>query len=225
MFSNIRAVIVKSLSQDPSEDVGLDISSKKERIEFFFVVVLCGLLPVALLLAGIIPYSQRYVIMTVITLAIIVLEKRRKISWVELGFRKDNLKSSLIVNTILVLVASSIILIVASTSIFTPPTATSFRNFYIFYIIALAPIQELLFRSIVFAEFKRAAITRPITKILLSAVIFAIPHLIYRSTATVIVALGIGLIWGWIYDRYPNWLGVALSHSILGTVSIMVGLI
>jgi len=72
---------------------------------------------------------------------------------------------------------------------------------------------------------RRANIGGVVLPIIASAVTYSFLHLFYNDLITIMVTFVAGLLWGWIYHKYPNFWGVALSHSVLGAVSIMVGLI
>jgi hypothetical protein len=226
MISKYWQLINNTVIKDIFGGAELNKRVKKERIEFFGAVLIGGIVPVVLILTGIIPYSWRFIVIFTIAIGLIIIEKMRHgISWLDLGFRRDNLETSVYANIILSIAIVALLLTAFAGDLIRQPIMVHDPMFYVFYVILLAPIQELLFRSIVFAKFKRCAIERPATKIILSALIFVIPHLIYRDGIILAVSLSIGLVWGWMYNRYPNFIGVALSHSILGATAIAVGLI
>lgn len=64
-----------------------------------------------------------------------------------------------------------------------------------------------------------------VLQIIASAVTYRCLYIFYNDLITLLVTFVAGLLWGWIYHRYPNFWGIAFSHSVLGAVSIMVGLI
>jgi hypothetical protein len=105
------------------------------------------------------------------------------------------------------------------------PIISKWNIFYAFYICIYSPLQEFLYRGFLFAFCKQNNINSGIKKIVLSAITFAFLHLIYMDLITIVAALIIGLIWGFIYNKYANIIGIALSHAIIGAVSILVGII
>ena len=60
---------------------------------------------------------------------------------------------------------------------------------------------------------------------LITAVTYAFIHIIYRDLLVLAATLVAGIAWGAIYRRWPNLIGVAISHAGLGASAISVGLI
>jgi membrane protease YdiL (CAAX protease family) len=58
-----------------------------------------------------------------------------------------------------------------------------------------------------------------------AALTYAFLHVIYRDWLAFLAPLGIGLVWGAVYRRYPNLWAVVRSHAVLGLISIAVGLV
>jgi membrane protease YdiL (CAAX protease family) len=105
------------------------------------------------------------------------------------------------------------------------PTIPGWKLFFVYYVFISGPSQEFLFRSNFFALMRRENIGGPVLQIIASAVTYSFLHIFYNDLITLLVTFAAGLVWGWIYHRYPNFWGVAFSHSVLGAASIMVGLI
>ena len=71
----------------------------------------------------------------------------------------------------------------------------------------------------------RAGIKNPPLQVGLSAVTYCFLHIIYQDWITLAVTLFMGIVWGVIYYKRPNFWGVATSHAIVGVVSIATGII
>ncbi|HEX6700886.1 MAG TPA: CPBP family intramembrane glutamic endopeptidase [Gaiellaceae bacterium] len=178
-----------------------------------------------LILAGVIPFAERFAVLLAMAAIVLVLERVCGRSWHELGFRKDTLRDSLVANIGLSLVLSAGIVTAFAFGAFSGSTIHGFTLFYPFYVFISSPSQEFLFRSVIFAEMERAGLRGPATQVIFSTAVYTFPHAIYKDPSTLLVVAAIGLIWGFIYHRYPNWYGVALSHAVLGALSIAVGLV
>jgi membrane protease YdiL (CAAX protease family) len=48
---------------------------------------------------------------------------------------------------------------------------------------------------------------------------------IYQKPAMLVATLLMGVVWGCIYYKYPNFWGVTISHALLGAVAITAGMI
>ena len=74
------------------------------------------------------------------------------------------------------------------------------------------------------SQMKAAAIGRPFSQVLISAVTCGYVPILWPDPWMWGVTLGMGLVGGAAYARSPNYWGVMLSHAILGAVAITVGL-
>ncbi len=214
----------KPIGQDDRPSRGA-LTQRREGLYFLVVALIAYVLPVVLLLLNVIPFSQRYIVLLSISVVLFAVALLRRRSWRELGFRRDTLRKSMLVNLVLSVVVGAGLLLAYAFGAIREPTIYGWSNFYLFYVLISSPTQEFLFRSFVFAEMRRSGIVSAIPQIAISTVLYALPHSIYRDLTTLLVAAAMGVVWGLIYRRFPNWFGVALSHAILGAISIAVGLI
>lgn len=182
-------------------------------------------LPVMMLWSGIIPFHYRFAVIFWGIAAMITYTVVRKLNWSDLGFRRDTLAKSLLWNTGISLLFLSILYLLHSAGLIGTASARLWPFFLIFYILILSPAQELFFRSILFAEWKRIKPNAPWGIIMFSALSFCFLHIIYQCPTMIAVTLLMGIVWGAIYYRYPNFWGVALSHAVLGTAAFATGLI
>jgi len=143
----------------------------------------------------------------------------------DLGFRTDNLKGSLAVNGALSALLVAVLLCSYAAGLIREPVPPEWGLFYPFYVFVSGPAQEFIYRSVLFSEMGAAGIRGALPQVLLSAVTYSFLHVIYNDAITLAVTLLMGVVWGLIYRRYPNFWGVALSHATLGAVSIAVGLV
>jgi len=201
------------------------LSSNNNPRSWLALLLLSYCLTAFLLWARIIPFDLRFQTLVFMTTVMICFTVVRKYSLKDLGFRSDTLKNSLIWNACLSLLLIAGMYIAFKENLIRDPTAPDWKFFFFFYIFISSPAQEFLFRSIVFAEMNRAKISPPFLQVLLSALIYSFIHVFYVDLITLIVTFIMGVLWGIIYYKYPNFWGVAFSHAILGIASIEMGLI
>lgn len=204
----------------------LQIGARSRRqLRFCLFLALLYIIPAFVIWAiqGEMLYRQFMVGAAFIALTAHAIYRRR--SWHEMGFRLDTLKPALlwyggvtVFFTIFMLIASYYHWLRVSAYLLEPNSQNSLLLYY-FFIVSTS--QEFIFRGLLFAEMKRIGIRSMWLQVLLSGTLFALVHIHYRDGLTVMMTLGIGLIWGWLYARYPNWLVISLSHGILGCVALL----
>lgn len=215
-FSSIRPI---HLSTPPSAGA----PSRKGR--FLFTVIVLYYLPPLLILSGHLPFAWRFHILAIMTSVMLAYDFWHGIGLKELGFRRDTLTASLLSNAAATLLLVTTMFLSFRTGIIRDSTAPDWRLFFVYYVFVSSPSQEFLFRSNLFALMRRNNIRWPFVQIILSAITFSFLHIIYRDPLTLLATFTVGLLWGWIYYRYSNFVGVAASHAVVGAVAIKVGLI
>jgi membrane protease YdiL (CAAX protease family) len=192
---------------------------------FLFSLVILYFIPPVLILASIIPFGRRFEVLAGMTILIVAYDWLYGIDLRELGFRRDNLKASLLLNAFASLSLVLLMFVSFKVGLIRKPTVPEWRLFFAYYIFVSSPSQEFLFRSNLFALMSRGVIKTPLARIVTSAATFSFMHVIYKDLFTIAAAFAAGLIWGWIYHRHPNFWGVAFSHAVVGAAAILVGLV
>ncbi len=210
----------QSLSRDSSKR-----GVSYEGLRFVALLALVYYLPVTLIWFDILPFSIRYYLLVTMTLGVVLYERARGRSLEELGFRRDTLRGSLLCNLVLSIVLACALFGLDAAGVIRHKEVEHWQGFYVFYVLVSSPFQEFLFRSVLFCEGRRAGISSAFGLVALSAVTYCFLHIIWRDTITLGITLLMGFVWGAIYTKYPNFWGVALSHAVLGLLSILVGLI
>jgi membrane protease YdiL (CAAX protease family) len=180
----------------------------QERKKVIIIVFLTYILPVLLVFLELIPFSWRFY----------------RFSPIELGFTNNNLKKSLQAIALPTLIFTGLMFIYYLTHGSRLDNSAYQWLFYLFFVGVSSPIQEFLYRGFLFAIFKRAKFTSWV-QIILSTLLYSFVHLIYRDIPTLVFTLIIGMIWGWNYAKFGNLYSVIISHSLLGAIAILVGLI
>ena len=193
--------------------------------QFAVLVLAAFYVPPLLINVGLIPFSQRFVVLVAVAGGLALVALRRGTAARDLGLRTDNLRSALVVNGALALVAGSAVLAAFWLGLIRRPRAVDWLWFGPFYVLVSCPAQEFACRGFLFAEMRRRGITGAWPQTIISAVTYAFLHIIYRNWLALLAPLSIGLVWRTIYRRHPNLWGVVLSHAVLGLISIVVGLV
>lgn len=194
-------------------------------IRFLLLLALVYYLPPILLWVRIIPFELRFYVLIVMAIIMAAYSYLRGFSLRELGFRKDTLVGSLFWNGLLSFVFVALMILAYQAGWIRKPTIPTWSMFFVFYVLVSSPSQEFLFRSTMFAELNRCGVEKALWQVLISAITYCFMHIFYKDAITLAVTLFMGVVWGVIYRRYPNFWGVAFSHAVLGVVSILVGII
>ncbi|MGE5453645.1 MAG: GAF domain-containing protein [Methylocystaceae bacterium] len=90
----------------------------------------------------------------------------------------------------------------------------------------IAPIQEFVSRGVLQSSLERSLADskfRSFLAIIVSSCVFGSFHLFY-SVGMALVTVVSGLVWGWLFSRQRNLIGVSLSHFVIGNFIGLVGL-
>lgn len=195
------------------------------RAEPILLAALLYILPPLLIWFGLLPFEYRFVVLIVVAGLLAAVSYRRKYALCILGIRNDTLRMSLFWNGILTAVLVIGLVLAYYCDWIRPPTVPAWSLFFGFYLFISTPAQEFIFRGYLFAEMNRSGISSRLMRIVISSVLYSWMHVIYNDVLTLVVTLCMGLVWGFIYDRYPNLMAVSLSHAVLGVISILSGVI
>lgn len=195
------------------------------RLGFAAFLALIYIVPPLLILTRVVPFSFRFSALLIIAAGVFVYVIWRGNSLYALGFRMDTFRASFVYNLWVTLLAVLIIAILNFLGLIHAPTVPQWRWFFIFYVLLSCPAQEFLFRSVLFAEMDRVGISHRLWQITISSLAYCFLHIIYKDAITLGVSLLIGVVWGLGYYSSRNFWGVTISHCILGSVSIFMGLI
>ena len=178
--------------------------------------------PILMLAYGVIPKEASHGILVAMSLIMVAYAISKPISLAELGFRKDNLRAALLYQGILTFVFIIALFAINRSGLIQPKYFEESAIFYLFYIFLSAPLQEFVFRSLMFRELN-IFFKKDWFKVLLSAAIFSFAHYAYRDVSVLGLTFVAGLFWGFIYLKKPNFWAVAISHAIVGAVTVFLG--
>lgn len=196
----------------------------KEQQKVILIVGLAYILPVLLIYLELVPFRARFYILILAAVAILAIARLYRFSTVELGFTKQHLRSSL--SAIALPTLASALLMFIYYFIQGPRIDNSAYKwtFYLFFVLVSSPLQEFLYRGFLLGIFSRAKLAIWL-QILLSTLLYSFVHLIYQDVPTLLSTFIVGLFWGCHYARYRNLYSIIVSHSVLGAIAILVGLV
>lgn len=196
----------------------------KEQLKVILIIVFVYILPVLLLFSGWCSFAWRFAILILINIIVILITRLYSFTLEELGITRNNLGKSIKAIALPTLVFSLLMLINYLIYGVRIDNSAYGLLFYLFFVIISSPLQEFLYRGFLFGIFNRAKFPDRL-KILLSTLLYSFVHLIYRDIPTLLLTLLIGLFWSWHYNRFGNLYSVIISHSILGAIAILIGLV
>ncbi len=182
-------------------------------------------LPILLLWSGIIPFAYRFHALSVVMAGSLFFAAHRRYRWRELGFRTDNLRNSIYWNLLFCALGAVCLYLSYRAGLVRPKDSSYLPYVYVMYILLLAPVQELLFRGMLFAEMRRTGNRDYRVIVLVSTSSFCFLHTIYNHPPLLIISFASGLIWSLLFIKWPNIWGVSLSHALLGALAMFLGMI
>lgn len=198
------------------KDQGLEFREMIASLVLFYLV------PILLLAYGVIPREATHAILVLMSLIMVAYAISKPISARELGFRRDNFRSAMLWQGILTVILVVTLITVRATGLIKPSYFEESVLFYLFYVFVSAPLQEFVFRSLMFRELN-IYFKKDWAKLLIAAAIFSFGHYAYRDPSVLLMTLVAGFFWGLIYLKKPNFWAVAISHAVVGAVTVFLG--
>lgn len=193
-------------------------------IKVSLIIFLAYFLPVVLIIGNVIPFFYRFHFLLLMTFSLFGFSRCEQVQLKELGFTGQNLEDSIKnLFPVTVILAGLMILYYLIEGVRINNSALAWQ-FYLFFILISASAQEFLYRGYLFYLFSEVRLNWW-TSVIISALLYSFVHMIYFDIPTLLLTFGVGVIWGINYAKYRNLYSVFLSHAILGTVAIAVGLI
>jgi len=202
---------------------GRGLSSASFR--FFLLLLINCYAPVFLIWSGVIPFAYRFHVLAVVLLSFIAHSVHRGYRLRDVGFTLDQSWNSIRWNVLFCAIGGIGLYCTYRSGLLMPRTYSYSLACFLFYIVILGPVQELIFRGILFAEMKRCRNIAPIMMVLISTITFSYLHIIYNHPVLLLITFVSGLVWGLLYLRWPSIWGISLSHSLLGALAMFLGVL
>ena len=204
----------------------LIVPDRKHLFRPLIIIVLLYVLPVLIFKKYDFLFDFRFTIFGGLWFSAIIYAVLTRHGWEELGFGNANLINSLKENGVFTILSIPIILV---RHFFIQPNV-AYRplggglDLAIIYSLLFAPIQEFIFRSLLFAELKKLTRNK-LLQIVISSGLFFLFHLIYTNKFLIFSSSVAGVFGNFSYARNRNIYGVIFSHSIVGAAAILLNLI
>lgn len=194
-------------------------------IRFALLLLINCYLPVMLIWSGVVPFAFRFYVLALVLASFLAFGLCQGYRLRDVGFTLAGCWDALRWNFLFCLLGGMGLYLTYRTGILMPREYSYSLAGFLFYMFLLAPVQELIFRGILFAEMKRCQIDNPKAMLLISATTFSFLHVIYNHPPLLLITFVSGLIWGMLYLRRPSLWGVTLSHSLLGAFAMALGVL
>lgn len=200
-------------------------SPHHNRARVIALITIFYVLPPSAIALNLIPFQYRFPILIAVAPVLMLIKPDRETTAADLGLAKKSAIPSIvgIIPTTLILLLLLLAFALSSSS---PRIDNSGLPalFYVFYVLISCPIQEFAYRGYLFRLMTLLSF-RKWSRIVVGAFLYSFVHIIYLDSFTLLSTLFAGILWNIHYDKYKNLTGVTISHVILGTATILLGLI
>lgn len=190
-------------------------------------IILLLVIPTLIFTFGALPPLWRYSVMEVALAVVLVLVIRRRVPLAQLGLRRDNFRAAvkLLAPGTMTIVGLVVLAYTYGfgTSLEMPSVWWNTQFFVYYWLIAVLSQQFAFvgygvtrFQSLKFSPWAISAII---------GVLFSFLHSHHVSPSLWVGTFLLGFYWAWYYQKEPNLYAVALSHLLIGTVTIMLGFV
>lgn len=182
-------------------------------------------LPILLIWSGIIPFAYRFHVLIAVLCTFVIYGLYRGYRLGELGLTLKSCRHSVHANTLFCVAGGLGLYLAFQEGLLMPRDHSHSLTSFLCYVAFLAPVQELIFRGIMFAEMQRCRIADPRLMLLISTVSFSFLHIIYDSPPLLLMTFISGLFWGISYLLWPSLVGISMSHALLGAFAMYLGVL
>jgi hypothetical protein len=192
---------------------------------FLILLLVNCYLPILLIWFDVIPFTFRFHVLAAVLFTFVLFGLYRGYGLNEVGITLNHLRKSMLANTLFCAAGGLGVYLVFLGGFQMPREHSHSLTSFLLYIAVLAPVQEFIFRGIMFAEMKRCRIADPRIMLLISTVSFSFLHIIYDYPPLLLITFISGLAWGMMYLRWPSLLGISISHALLGAFAMFLGVL
>lgn len=196
-----------------------------KRIRGLAILAIFYVLPPSAITLNLIPFQYRFPLLIAVAPILMLIKPDKETTAADLGVAKKGSLSSLIgvIPITLILLLPLLVFALSSSS---PRIDNSSLPalFYLFYIFVSCPLQEFAYRGYLFRLMTILSLNKW-SRIIVGALLYSFVHIIYLDGFTLLSTLFAGILWNIHYEKYRNLAGVTVSHIILGTATILLGLI
>ncbi len=196
----------------------------KNPVTHLMLVTFIFLLPPFLISSNYINFEYRNIIAIFFAMGFISYAYRYGYSPFDLGIRTDNIYNALWNFIPAMLFVITLLFISYFSGIFHLVQCEISYYFLIFYFFVSAPLQEFCYRSFLLFELKKSKKFSSHSRIVISTILFASLHIMYFHWLMLFLSIGMGLIWGYLYEKTPNLIAASIAHFVVGITAFWLGL-
>ena len=157
-----------------------------QLVKASLIILLIYIAPVFFILTGLLSFEQRFYLLELATILVILSSLITQIKLSQLGFTRKKLGAALRdISQISLSLALSIIFIYILGGVRIDNSTNSW-GYYLFFVFISSPSQEILYRGYLFHLFSEAGWNR-LTKIALSSFLYSFVYLIYLDVPTLVI--------------------------------------
>ena len=198
------------------------ISPRKQKINLLWQIILIFILPVLLIVAGVLSFEYRLVLLSIITVIVLGIALKEKISFENFGLKKIWFLKPFIIYGAFTLVVCLFITIFAYFSRQNLQLYALGSFYFLIGSVLRSVAQEIVYRGFLMYKLKQALKNRKFLIIFINALLFALIHIIYPMPFLFFISTFIlGLGFAGIYYKYPNLIAISISHSIINFVGVL----
>ncbi len=199
------------------------MTNKPSRRLMLVQIFVIFILPVLLLYFNIVPTSWRMVLLAISALSIYGIIHHEHWSHEEMGIRHDNFKKAWPYYFFFtVLGFTALLFLEHKFKIPNVDTELFFIKTFIFFL-PVSFFQEFAFRSFLMPRLQ-SIFKSNFTIILINALLFTLIHIIYPSLGVILPLVFVsGILFAWLYLKFPNLILVSVAHAILNVTAILLG--
>ena len=179
--------------------------------------------PAALIWLDVIPFGYRFHVQTILSLLVGLYCLKGRFSRRVLGLSSHNLKNAIILNGTLSVIILLMLVGIWQKEYVLKFDARAWGMVSVYQVLLSGLVQEFQYRSVLFARLSRIGIRSPVWQVSISSLAYGYLHIVHHDWMILVTALALGAVFGLIYHRYRNLVGVALLHSVVNGALILAG--
>ncbi|MBP7006641.1 MAG: CPBP family intramembrane metalloprotease [Candidatus Pacebacteria bacterium] len=185
-------------------------------------IVLIFILPVALLYFNVVSSDWRVFLLALCSLFIYGIIRHEKWTHEDMGLN-NNFKEYLIPYVVFTIVSVALIFLIDSKIGFESIRHKPVLIEKLLFFLPISFFQEFAFRAFLIHRLRLISKSNFVI-ISVNVVLFTLIHVIYPSLNVILPVTFIGgILFAWLYIKYPNFLLISLAHSVVNVTAVLLG--
>jgi len=167
--------------------------------------------------------NWRFILLAISSLLIYGIIKHENWSFEDMGVRHDNFKKAWPFYLVFTILGFAALFFIEGWAGLPEMTSKAFIIKTWIFFLPISFFQEFAFRSFLMPRLKMIYDKKYIV-ILVNAILFTLLHIIYPNWGIVLPLTFVsGILFAWLYYKYPNLILVSVAHSILNVTAMLLG--